>query len=184
MEAPSAVSTSRSDEQNDGNFNKCDARSVPAEASNARNKSKLKEKIHVLKYRRKYGVTNNITIVRSNNVLQALDLPTVADLNPRSVYNKTDEFHAFVEDENIDLIFMSESWERTNETLHQIIHLEDHMVISNVHQQKEVGGRPALVINSRKFTIQNLTNTVVQVSWGVEVVWALLTPKNVRNFKT
>jgi hypothetical protein len=45
---------------------------------------------------------------------------------------------------------MSESWERENLKLDQIIHLENHTVISNVYQRTETGGRPALVVNSDK----------------------------------
>ena len=45
-------------------------------------------------------------IKRSNNVFQALDLPTLCNMNPRSVYNKRDEFHEFVKEEEIDLLFM------------------------------------------------------------------------------
>ena len=42
------------------------------------------------------------------------------NLNPRSVYNKIDEFHTFVEQEEVDVVFMSESWERNNLTLEKI----------------------------------------------------------------
>ena len=69
------------------------------------------------------------TIKRSNKLIQALQLPVIANLNPRSVYNKVDEFHAFVEQEEIDILFMSESWERENLQLNQIIHMENHTVI-------------------------------------------------------
>ena len=47
--------------------------------------------------------------------------------------------------------------------------------------RQEKGGRPALVINNSKYKIHDLTNTVVQLPWGVEVTWALITPKNVTN---
>ena len=119
------------------------------------------------------------TIKRSNKVLEAMSLPIICNLNPRSVYNKIDEFHEFVNSESIDIVFMSESWERDKLTLKDIIKLNDHIVISNVHQRKEVGGRPALIVNKNKFEIRNLTNTLIPVKWGVEAVWALLTPKNV-----
>ena len=33
---------------------------------------------------------------------QALNLPTLCNMNPRSVYNKLNEFHAFVEEEEVD----------------------------------------------------------------------------------
>ena len=42
-----------------------------------------------------------------------------------------------------------------------------------------MGGRPAIIANNKKFHIQNLTNSVIQIPWGVEAVWCVLTPKNV-----
>ena len=96
------------------------------------------------------GSRNNITIKRSNKLLNALDLPTIINLNPRSVYNKVDEFHTLVEEEKADVVFMSESWERDNLTLDKIIRLDSHTVISNVHQRNGVGGRPALIVNHEK----------------------------------
>ena len=106
-------------------------------------------------------------------------MPTICNLNPRSVYNKIDEFHTFVEEEEVDVIFISESWERDYLPLNQIIKLDNHTVISNVSQRKGAGGRPAIVANSSKYQVQNLTNTVVQIPWGVEAVWCVLTPHNV-----
>ena len=114
-----------------------------------------------------------------NKFYQALNLPTLCNMNPRSVYNKIEEFHTFVKEEQVDLLFMSESWERESLTLDQIIKLDDHIVISNVYQRKGVGGRPAIIANKSKYEIQNVTNTLVQIPWGVEAVWCVLTPKNV-----
>ena len=34
-------------------------------------------------------------------------------------------------------------------------------------------------MKKEKYHIKNLTNTLINVKWGVEVVWTLLTPKNV-----
>ena len=73
------------------------------------------------------------------------------------MYNKVKEFHTFVEQEEIDIVFMSESWERESETLQDIIKLENHDVFSNVYQRKGIGGRPALIVDKRKFDVQNLT---------------------------
>ena len=70
----------------------------------------MNRKILNLKDIRKYGKSNNITVLRSNKIIEALELPVVVNLNPRSVYNKVDEFHALVQEENIDIVFMSESW--------------------------------------------------------------------------
>ena len=101
------------------------------------------------------------------------------NLNPRSVYNKRNEFHTLVSKLNVDLIYMSESWEHEDLTLDQIIDLEDHKFISNVHQRTGMGGRPAIIANDKKYFVQNITNTLVTIPYGVEIVWAILTPKQV-----
>ena len=103
------------------------------------------------------------------------------NVNPRSIYNKVTEFQTFVTEENIDCIFMSESWERPEKTLDQVINLPSHTVISNPHQRKGVGGRPALIINSEKYIIRNLTQSLIEIPWGVEATWALITPKILTN---
>ena len=124
----------------------------------------------------------NLTVIkRSNKLVRALNLPTVMNVNPRSIYNKADEFHAFLEEEEIDCVFMSESWERPDQPLEQIINLPNHMVISNPHQRKGVGGRPALIINTQKYFVKNLTQSVIDIPWGVEATWGLISPKNVTN---
>ena len=122
---------------------------------------------------------NLVVIKRSNKVVQALNLPKVLNLNPRSIYNKINEFTTFVDEEEIDLILLSESWEREELTLNEVINLENHKIISNVFQRKGKGGRPAIIANSKLFTVENLTQTIITIPWGVEAVWAVLTPKNV-----
>ena len=88
------IQASKSNGANGGNAKGCDDRSIKTKIEN---ELKLSQDIISLKHKRKYGNTNNITTVRSNNVLQALDLPTVVNFNPRSIYNKIDEFHALVD---------------------------------------------------------------------------------------
>ena len=119
------------------------------------------------------------TLKRSNKVIEALDLPSVINLNPRSVYNKVGEFHTLVNELAVDLVFMSESWERENLHLDQIIDLDNYQVISNVYQRTGVGGRPALIINDKKYHVENLTNSLISIPYGVEITWAMLTPKQI-----
>ena len=73
---------------------------------------------------------------------------------------------------------MSESWERENKRLEEIIKIENFSIISNVFARKEIGGRPAIIVNNKKYDIENLTQSVISIPWGVEAVWAVLTPKN------
>ena len=86
------------------------------------------------------------TIRRNNNVCQALSLPSIMNINPRSIYNSVDQFRTFIEQQNISVIFMSESWEREYLSLNELIQLENYQVISNVFQRKGRGGRPALIV--------------------------------------
>ena len=108
-------------------------------------------------------------------------MPKVLNLNPRSIYNKKKEFVTFVTEEDIDLICISESWEKENLRLDKVIKIENYSVISNVFQRRGQGGRPAIIANKEKFTVENLTQTAIEIPWGIEVVWAILTPKNVSN---
>ena len=98
--------------------------------------------------------------------MEALSLPNLCNMNPRSVYNKIDEFHEFVRSEDIDIVFMSESWEREDKILKDIINLPDYEIISNVHQRRGQGGRPALIINKKKFVVRNVTNILLSVNGG------------------
>ena len=147
-------------------------------------KRKIKNKIgrfREIRKKRKVSMKNLTVIKRNKKIFQALDLPKVLNLNPRSVYNKANELVTFIEEESVDLICISESWERENLTLNEIIQIENYSIISNVHQRRGKGGRPAIIVNSEKYQIENLTQTVIDIPWGVEVVWALLSPKNATN---
>ena len=44
-----------------------------------------------------------------------------------------------------------------------------------------MGGRPAIIVNHKKYNIQNLTQRLISIPWGVEAVWCLMSPKEVTN---
>ena len=100
------------------------------------------------------------------------------NVNPRSICYKVEDFHTLVEVEEIDCIFMSESWDRHEKNLEDIIHFPNHTVISNPHQRRDKGGRPALIINHTKYDIKNITQTLINIPWATEAVWAIITPKH------
>ena len=77
-------------------------------------------------------------------VLQSLELPVVMNINPRSIYNKTEEFQILIEQYQADLIFISESWERANLPLEEILKLDNFQIISNVKQRDFKGGNQHL----------------------------------------
>ena len=149
---------------------------------------KLRNKVNYFRHQRKKNSIRSIvttTIPRSNKIIQALNLPKVANLNPRSIYNKIEEFYTFVIEEEIDIVCLSESHERwytthanAKQTLNEIINIDDHIVISNPSQRIGKGGRLALVVDNTKYMVHNLTQNEIVIPWGVEMVWAVLTPFN------
>ena len=60
------------------------------------------------------------TVQRNNLILQSMQLPVIMNLNPRSIYNKTDEFYLLLEQYEADLICISESWEREDLPLDEL----------------------------------------------------------------
>ena len=105
------------------------------------------------------------------------------NLNPRSALNKIEEIKTFIQEEDIDVAFISESHDRDNKRLEDHMQINSHVVLSNIHQRpsKTPGGRPVIIVNNNKYQIQNLTNTLINIPWGLEIIWALLTPKSVSN---
>ena len=70
-------------------------------------------------------------------------------LNPRSIYGRTDELKTMINQYNLEIVAISESWERANLPLREIIQIENYKVITNVHQRSNRGGKPALVISEK-----------------------------------
>ena len=68
-----------------------------------------------------------------------------------------------MDEEEIDLVCMSESWEREYLTLEKVIQIDDFKVISNVFQRNGIGGRPAIIVNSKKYLVENLTQNVISI---------------------
>merc|ERR1719319_1982642 len=78
-----------------------------------KNKVKISKSINYFRKMRQTKKLRSVkTIKRSNKLVEALSLPKVLNLNPRSIYNKIDEYITLIEEKEIDLTFMSETWER------------------------------------------------------------------------
>ena len=92
---------------------------------------------------------------------------------------------------SIDCCLISESWDRENgmkeklkdkerkeeKNAESLLQIEGYKVIKNVLQREERGGKPILLINTKKFFITELCPNLITVPSGLEVTWALLTPK-------
>ena len=101
------------------------------------------------------------------------------NLNPNSAMNKLEELKTFIEEQSIDIGFISESHDRENKKLEDHFVLENYKVVSNIHQRDGKGGRPALIVNTDNYHVEDITNTLISIPWGVEVTWAIITPKTV-----
>ena len=72
------------------------------------------------------------------------------NINPRSIYNKSDEFSVLIDQYEADVICLSETWERKNLKLKEMLKLENFEVISNVQQRDFAGGKPAILVDLRE----------------------------------
>ena len=76
----------------------------------------LKQKIskfRELRKKKQEQFRNLVVVKRSNKVGQALNLPKVLNLNPRSIYKKINEFVTFIDEEQVDLpVFLKAGRER------------------------------------------------------------------------
>ena len=110
--------------------------------------------------------------IKNKNYAISTNLPVVLNINPRSVYNKVEKFKEFIEVNDVNIICMSESWEREDTSIEKLLNLEKYEIISNSHQRRGKGGRPVLIVNRQKYHLENLRNSLVNIPLGVEVVWA------------
>ena len=76
-----------------------------------------------------------------------------------------------------DILCMSESWEKENQPLEELLDLPNYQIITNVKQRDFKGGTPAILVNRNKFIVKKLCPDPITVPIGVEAVWALVTPK-------
>ena len=142
--------------------------------------------VHISKYRiatqpiRRLPAVRK-TVQRNNIVLQAVGLPTVMNLNPRSIYNKSEEFQLLLDQYDVDVVCMSESWERDSLSLGQLLKLDNYQILSNPKQRNFKGGKPAILVKTEKFNVQPLCPDIITVPVGVETVWALISPKAINS---
>ena len=145
-----------------------DVRTIPVIISNRPAKPENNRKAEKL---------NNIRIKRSNKLLTAVQLPVVVNLNPRSIYNKVSEFCTMMEQLEVGICCMSESWDREDLGLEEIIKIDGYKIIKNVLQRKGKGGKPALIISEKDYFVKPLCPDIITVPPNIEAVWALVTPK-------
>ena len=119
---------------------------------------------------RKANKMNNITIKRNNKLLTAVQLPVVVNVNPRSLYGKSEDFCTMMEQLEVGICCISESWDRQENGIEEIIRLENYRVIKNVVQRDGRGGKPVLVISEKDYFITPLCPDIITVPPKVEAV--------------
>ena len=117
-------------------------------------------------------------IKKSSKVESASSLPLISVLNARSLYQKRNNFKSFVNELGVELAIVSETWEREEQSLENLLQMENHKVLSykrpKVKAAKQPGGGCAIFYCEKRFQVSALP---VPVPNGVEAVWSLVTPK-------
>ena len=116
----------------------------------------------------------------------SMSLPTVAVTNFRSLEPKVNNVATDILERELDILMGSETWQQdSNKTLKASIEklLEEHGLAfkSCPRPSTKRGGGSAVIVNTRKFTVEKLP---VLVPHKLEVVWCLVRPKEVKKSTT
>ena len=118
-----------------------------------------------------------------DKITAALYLPTVAAYNLRSLFPKVGNLTTDILERSIDVSFCTEIWEQEHNKEHQLeieklAELSGLKYLSTPRKPNSRGvsyGGAALVVNMRNFNVEKIP---VNIPQNLEVVWALLKPKN------
>ena len=120
--------------------------------------------------------------VRVDKIAAALNLPTVATYNLRSLFPKIESLKTDLLERQIDVGFLVEIWEQSHKSDHQfeiekMLEMNGLQYISTARPPNRKGvsyGGAAIVVNLEKFTCEKLK---INTPNNLEVVWGLLKPK-------
>ena len=118
-----------------------------------------------------------------DKITAALHLPTVAAYNLRSLFPKVGNLTTDILERSIDVSFCTEIWEQEHNKEHQfeiekLLELSGLKYLSTPRKPNSRGvsyGGAALVVNLKNFSVEQIP---VNIPQNLEVVWALLKPKN------
>ena len=110
----------------------------------------------------------------------ALDLPTVASYNCRSLFPKLESLKIDLIERKIDCAMASEVWQQSENKEHsakieEMLEISGLKYISTSRPNNKRGGGVALIVNLEKYTCEKIN---IFVPNGLEVVWGLLQPKS------
>ena len=121
--------------------------------------------------------TNLKTVRRIPKPVSKTLLPTVINLNPRSLYGRLKELKILIQEYKGDLVCVSESWNRENLPLNQIVDIPGFKVFENCKQRDKRGGKPMIIANTDKYVVRQLCPSLFTVPASVEAVWVLVRAK-------
>ena len=118
------------------------------------------------------NVSVGSTNVKTDKFTAALNLPTVATYNLRSLMPKIDSLKTDFFERKIDVGFLTEIWEQEQNSDHRF---EIEKLLETRNKKGVSFGGAAIVVNLNKFTCEKLK---IHTPSSLEVVWGLLRPKN------
>ena len=118
-----------------------------------------------------------------DKITAALNLPTVATYNCRSLFPKIESLKKDILERSIDCGFLVEIWEQTQNSEHKfeiekMLEMSGLQYISTARPPNKKGvsyGGAAIVVNLERFTCEKLK---VNIPNNIEAVWGLLRPKD------
>ena len=128
--------------------------------------------------------SQNVNNVQKNVKLKkheiAINLPTIAAYNVRSLFPKVNSFKTDMLERSVDVGFVSEVWEQEENEDHahkieELLEIDGLQYISKSRPASTRGGGVAIVTNLEKFSIKKLD---IIIPSNLEVIWGLLKPKH------
>ena len=121
--------------------------------------------------------------MKQDKISAALNLPTVATYNLRSLFPKVESLKTDLLERKIDVGFLTEIWEQSHNTEHmfeieKMLEMSGLQYISTARPPNKKGvsyGGAAIVVNLAKFSCEKLN---ISTPNNLEVVWGLLKPKD------
>ena len=110
----------------------------------------------------------------------ALNLPTIAAYNMRSIFPKIENFKIDMLERAVDVAFVSEVWEKKEKKEHNLeiekmLEFDGLQYLSKSRPSTTRGGGVAIITNLEKFSIEKLD---IGIPSNLEVIWGLLKPKS------
>ena len=106
----------------------------------------------------------------------AINLPTIATYNVRSLFPKLNSFKTDMIERAVQVAFISEVWEQKENEEHsnaieEMLEIDGLHYISKSRPSTNRGGGVAIIVNSEKFRLEKLD---IQVPNKLEVIWCLV----------